>query len=257
MQTNSNDLEEQKSYSVRKSNVLIRQPRKHLTLQEQRLIAFLVSKIKPTDNIYQEYTISISDYLKICGMTDAGKNYSAIKEQLKTLRDRSSWIKDGDSESLVSWLSKVRISPRSGKIAVKFDEDLAQHLIDLRHSFTSYEFLFTLPMRSNYSFTLYEILKSYVSVHTYREETETLKQMLCASHYTAFKDFKKRVLDVALREINKNTDLSVTFTTEKKGTRNTAVIFSIKTKSLTDRLAVYNRIDQIMHYRQMELADLE
>lgn len=55
---------------------------------------------------------------------------------------------------LIGWLSKVRVDPKSGKIAIIFDEDMQKYLIGLYKNYTQYSLLCVLPMSSSYSIRL-------------------------------------------------------------------------------------------------------
>ena len=48
--------------------------------------------------------------------------------------------------------------------------------------------------------------------------------------YKAMCDFKKRVLDLAVNEINEKTDLTVSYTQEKKGRLIHGFKFTVRTK---------------------------
>ena len=103
---------ELRNYKVVKSNDLIQKSRFNLSLQEQKIILYLISKVKPEDTELKEYIFEIRDFCKICGLeTDSGKNYKDIKQTLKSLRDKSIWItlEDG-SETTLSWIDKITIN---------------------------------------------------------------------------------------------------------------------------------------------------
>ena len=48
--------------------------------------------------------------------------------------------------------------------------------------------------------------------------------------YKAMNDFKKRVLDLAVNEINEKTDLTVSYTQEKRGRTITGFKFTVRMK---------------------------
>lgn len=69
MESNSiMDIEQQRKWTVVKSNDLIRRARYTMTLQEQRFILYAISLIKDTDTADTRYEIRISDLCKICGL---------------------------------------------------------------------------------------------------------------------------------------------------------------------------------------------
>ena len=67
-----------------------------------------------------------------------------------------------------------------------------------------------------------------------------------ATHYKNFKDFRIRVLDKAVEEINYYTDITVNYEPITKGRKVVSVKFTIRTKkSMDGYLAYRNTIDEI------------
>ena len=255
------DIQQQRNYVVVKSNEMIQRARYDLNATELKTLAFIISKIKPTDTELQEYTFPIREFGQVCGIDyTSGKNYKRIKATLKGLRDKSFWIKDENGhETLVGWLQKARINKGSGKITVRLDEDMQKYVLGLFDNFTQYELLSTLPMKSAYSFRMYEILKSYSFAGGHTFNTDELKRQLAAEHYTNFKDFRTKVIEVAVKEINLYTDIEVSWEPITYGRKVIEVKFTIKqrdswgrymaatnaTKELDGQLDIFDFLDTI------------
>ena len=250
------EITEQRNYKVVKANEIIQRARYDLNITELKALAFIFSKIKPTDKELQEYTFSIKEYCKICGIDyKNGGNYIYIKNTIKGLRDKSFWVIDENgNEVLIGWLQKAKINKGSGKITVKLDEDLQKYVIGLFGNFTQYELLSTLPMQSNYSFRIYEILKSYAFTKKHTFEIDELKRQLSAENYKNFKDFRRYVLERATKEINLYTDLEVSWQPIFKGRKVIQVEFVIKQRDTWGMyFAAKRATDQIEG--QMTLGD--
>lgn len=242
------DIQNQRSYLVVKSNEIIQKARNDLTLNELKLLSFIFSKIKPTDRENQEYTISIKEYCQVSGLDyKNGQNYLTIKKNIKAIRDKSFWLMDEKgNEVLVGWLGKARINKGSGKIIVRLDEDIQKYVIGLFDNYTQYELLSTLPMKSAYSFKVFELLKSYAFQKHHTFDIDELKRLLSATHYVNFKEFRKYVLEVATREINLYTDIEVSWQPITKGRKVIQVHFDIKTRNSWERFeASLNASEQI------------
>lgn len=220
--------------SIYKRDDMIQKSRHQLSLREQKCVAFAISQIKPTDEVFQEYTFDIRLFYDICGLE--GESYTELKAMLLGLKSKSWWmtIDDKGTESAVSWFSTVRINKRSGKVTVKFHEDMMPFLLHLTgqdHFYTGYSFQYMLPMSSQYAPRLYELLKSYQKNRmTWFFEIDELKRLLDASNYKNFNDFSKRVLNPAVEEINKFTDLKIAYDTKKEGRRVARVEFYMAEK---------------------------
>lgn len=224
------ELIEQRDYKVVKANELIQRARVELSILELKTFAYILSKVKPTDKEGQEYTFSIQEYCKVCGIDEKnGKNYDNVKKALKNLRDKSFWMIDEDGkETTVGWLSKAKISKSKGKVDVKLDEDIQKYIVGWFEQYTQYSLCQVLPMKSQYSFLLYELLKSYSNYETYVFDLDDLKRRIGGANYKDYRDFKKRALDVATREINLYTDLEITWVPIPKGRKIVQIKFFLK-----------------------------
>lgn len=252
------ELSEIRNYKVVKSNDLIQKSRFNLQTQEQKIILYLISKIQPEDMELKEHNFNIRDFCKVCGLdADNGFNYRYLKKTLKDLRDKSIWITlDDGSEALLSWLDTVIMQPKNGTVRVKISEMIKPYLLQLKEKFTQYELLYTLAMRSQYSIRLYEILKSYEFQHRKLFDIDELKRLLSAENYTRYPDFKRYVLDIAMREINDLSDLSITYEAIKDGKRYAKIQFSMRLKKdMDERLETWAKIDEVISPKQEPLRD--
>ncbi|MCR5669562.1 MAG: replication initiation protein [Butyrivibrio sp.] len=223
------ELIEQRDYKVVKANEIIQRARIDLGILELKTFAYVLSKVKPSDQKGQSYVFNIGEYCRVCGIdADNGKNYENVKKALKTLRDKSFWLIDEDGkETTVGWLSKAQVDKRSGKVTVKLDEDIQKYIIGWFEQYTQYSICQVLPMQSQYSFIMFEQLKSYANLKQHIYDIDDLKSKLCATHYTNFKDFRKNVLEIATREINQYTDLEVSWEPITQGRKVVQIKFYI------------------------------
>ena len=204
---------------IAKSNDMIRNSRYNLTVMEQKIVMYLFSKIKPEDTDLTEYQFEIKNFCDVCGIDYAnGGNYQYVKSVIKGLRDKSFWIEVEGTEILCSWIRKASLNKGTGRGIMKLDETILNHAIGLikKGNFTQFMMIYTLPMKGQYSRHLYEILKSReFEINQYNKEFVTyevaeLKRILMAD-YKEYYDFKRKVLDYALEEINEYSDLQVTY----------------------------------------------
>lgn len=251
-------LSEVRDYKVVKSNDLIQKSRFQLSLQEQKIILYMISKIKPDDEAFMEQEFRVLEFCKVCGIeTNSGKNYKNVKDTIKALADKSVWLTlETGTETLVRWINKAWVNRRSGVIKIRLDDDMRPYLLQLQERFTSYELLYTLAMKSQYSVRLYELLKSYEYRHRKIFEIEELKRILSAENYSRFPDFKRYVLDISMREINDLSDLAVTYEIVKDGRRYAKLDFSIKLKKdLDERMRTWAKIEEVINPAQMSLFE--
>ena len=250
---------EERDRIVVKSNDLIQRSRFSLTVQQQKVILYLISKIGYGDEDFKEYEFNIKDFCRVCGLyDDSGKYYVELKRQIKEIRDKSIWVEISEGEeALLSWLDGARISSNSGKIKVRLSEDMKPYLLQLRDNFTRYEIAYVLCMRSKYSIRLYELVKSihYRELETYTKTftVEELRRCLDAGTYPRFCNFNQRVLKPAVQEVNTYTDKEVSCEPLKRGQKVEAIEMTIRTKDAFDRIKTRSMIDEQLGPEQISL----
>lgn len=241
---------ELQSYYVVKSNELIQKARYSMTVQQQKLILFVISKIKKTDLPSQEYELSIDEICAACGLEldTGGTYYKRIKDDLLKLTTRI-WVKFPDkSEGTVSWLSDAYIMPLSGTVTVKIHEKMAPFLFELQSRYTMYQLSEILVFKGKYSLRLYELIRSFLTQDELREGKEKeisftvseLKELLDAENYGLWNDFNRFVLKKAVAEINQCSDiLKVSYDTYKTGKQVSKVVFIVECPTLLEKFKAH------------------
>lgn len=225
-------VEQTRNYKVIKSNELIQKTRYSLSTQSQKIILYLISKIRAEDTEFKMVTFKISEFCELCGIENrSGRTYDSVKKTLKTLADKSVWIYlDDGRETLMRWIERPYIDSKSGTIQIKIDELMKPYLLQLRKKFTQYNLYYTLPMRSQYSIRLYEFLKSFEYKKAFEFDIEELKKMFMAENYSRYPDFKNRVLRPAISEVNEYTDIYITYKEIKSGRKYSSIYFMVEKK---------------------------
>lgn len=236
---------------VRKANELIQKARFSLSLQQQKIILYLISKIKPTDTDFHEYVFEIKAFCEACGIdSDGGTIYSEIKEAIKNIADKSLWIKMPDGrETLLRWIAKASIEPRTGTLTIRLDNDMKPYLLQLNKNYTTYDLVYTLSYKSKYSVRLYELIKSIhydeQKAFSYVYSVEELKKLLGAETYKSYSHFKQFALEPAINEINKVSDKTVGYEiAEKEGKRITHLSIHIEKTDTIKSLISHKNITE-------------
>lgn len=230
------ELNKKREQLVVKSNDLIQKSRFDLSILEQKIVLNLIQLIKPTDTAFQTYYFSVQDFCKLCNIDfESGGNYAMIKDTIQKLSDKSFWVRQGKKQSLCRWINKARIEENSGIIEIRLDDDLLPYLIELKNNYTMYSLINVLGMQSKYSPRIYELAKSNEYKKAFIIELQELKEMISAEHYKNFYDFKRYVLDTAIKEINTVTDINLSYEPIKEGRKVTKIEFSIEKKLPLER----------------------
>lgn len=229
-------IEQVRNYKVTKSNDLLQRSRYSLTLQEQRIINFIVAHIKPDDtDISQYFEFKIPDFCRICGIETTNNTY--LRKIVKKLFDRPS-IEYFDGEKYVPyrWIGDYEIIPKSSTIRIQIHHRMKGFLMELKRNFTSTELSLCLLFTNSYSFHLYELFRSIIgaayyrntSIIEYRVPLEEFKHKLVLENkYKNFNDLKRFVIDPSLKEINVLSDLDIALRWEYRGKKVETLVFTI------------------------------
>jgi len=233
-------LAKSKDYKVVKHNDLVQKVKFDLSEQEQKIIAYMCSRIKPTDERLEFVAFQLDEFYELTGATpktiEGGSARSYLKTTIKALSDKSFWIKNDDgSETLCRWIHKATLDYGKNTILLRLDDDLLPYLLGISERFTQYELFWILKMKSGYSIRMYELLKS----HAWRKtavlfEVEELKKQLGADKvksYTHMGMFLGKCIDKAIKEINELTDITVRYKKLKDGKNIRHLQFFIKEKT--------------------------
>lgn len=206
--------ENQELYVV-KSNDLIR-ARYNLTVQQQKILAFAIMKIKPNDKPGTWFKFSISELCNACGIKieESGTYYKTIKEDVHKLTTRY-WAVTAQAEFTYAFFNDVKILKNNGEIQVQFHPMIEEHLILLTEKYTQYKLKEILPFKNKYTIRIYELLLSYIQIDKikYGEENKSfliseLKNVLqIENKYEVWYEFERNVIKKAEDEINKYSEI--------------------------------------------------
>ncbi len=256
-----NNCLELRNKTVTKANELIQRSRFSLSLQQQKIVLYLISQISPYDEDFKLYEFSIQEFCRVCGINESsGGNYQDLKEAVKEIADKSLWITiEEDEETLLRWIEKPYINRKDGVIKIRLDNDMKPFLLQLKQNFTSYELLWTLHFKSKYTVRLYELVKSihfhelcpYERIYTLVE----LKRLLGAETYKTYQAFKERVLNRAVEEINKYSDKNLSYEAIKSGRSVIRIKFTVSSKDSFEAAKIRSDIEKEFGLDQMTLWD--
>jgi plasmid replication initiation protein len=229
----SNDL-------VVKSNRLI-EASYRLGLVEQRIVLLSIVLARETGcglNAVDFVSITAKNYAEHFNDVDLSNAYRDLKEASRTLFDREFILYDirpetgKDRVNRCRWVSTASYIDGDGVIQLQFSAAIVPYITRLEAEFTKYNLEKIAHMSSAYAIRLYELLIQWGSIGQREIELEWLKKALMVDkEYDRLGNFKKRVLEVALSQINKFSDLTVSYTQRKTGRVVTHLIFIFSKKT--------------------------
>lgn len=223
---------------VCKSNELI-EARYRLTAVAQKIAACTISRVNPTDhaNPLPSFKWSISELSEISGISQQVLR-NKLADYTRELKSVVVELRRTDSNSYQQ-LSLFRIftyDDAEKQLEIVFEEKLAEYIRDFSRNFTQYQLIQIQKLVSSHSVRIYEILRMAYNRHCSGSAVVIhdiplgeLKAMLGIKRgaYRLFANFRRKVLEVACRELAEKTDLSFAIETVKKGRSVAAIRFHI------------------------------
>lgn len=226
-------IKEQRFELVVQSNNIIRNVRpflNDLSVAEVKLVIYLISKLCAEDKDFKRVKFNISEYCDVCGIKKSGREYERIKQAIKNVRDKSYWIKNDDEEVLFTWIDTATLR-KYETVELVLSEALKPYLLELSKSFTKFELINVLCLRSKYSIRLYQIAKSYLWLGKWEVDLDRFREiMYIGEKYSQYKELQRNVINNSVKEINKYTDLTLQVSTKKRGRKIDKLIFEITEK---------------------------
>lgn len=224
------------THVVAKSNRLV-EAGYRLTMREQQLVLFACHRVqysgKGLDPLSQ-CVIDVNDFAEFFGLDNSHSIYDELRECIDGLFKREVTIYDTHPETgerLVitsRWIdTKVR-SHDSQYLAIRFAHEVRPYLTNLSGQFTKYDLKQVSAFTSVYAVRLYELLKQYFSIGSREITVADLRNMFqLQGKYSLFSDFRKNVLEPAVKQINQLTDLRVSYVTKRSKRQISSIHFKI------------------------------
>lgn len=217
-----------------------------LTLNEQRIILYSICRAREEQKgLFPNLpvTISAETFARQFPGIDKSNVYLQLKEAMDALYDRSVTYYDVDPETGMDrvnktrWLSRASYIDGAGRVQVIFTQDVIDHITRLETEFTSYQLEKVGNMTSAHAIRIYEMLAQYREIGTRELNLKWLRDALQIEphEYKLTADFKRKILDIAVTQINDHSDLKVSYSDKKTSRAITDFVFKIKDKNAPPR----------------------
>ena len=211
-----------------------------LGLVEQRLILLAIIEARETGK-----GIDTETFLEIHAQhyadrfhVDVKNTYAMLSDAVMTLFNRQVTYMTVDEKRnkpekrVVRWVSGISYVEGAGIVKLRFAPEIVPLITRLEQNFTSYE-LMQVANLNLYATRLYELLVAWrsagktpiIEINDFRSKLGLLDQ-----EYKLMHNFKNRVLDPAIKQINEHTDITVKVEQHKTGRSITGFSFKFKPK---------------------------
>jgi len=203
-----------KNLVVVKHNKLI-EARYKLDLIEQRVVLACAAKIVNGKPMPDSLVLTAEEYVEFF-KSDMSNAYKHLQMAAKKLKKRTVIIQDDSNvEHSAIWVSESKYFKKEGRVELWFSPSIRRYLSEISANFTRYDFKAITKINSNYAIRLYESITRFndtgwweISLHDLRWQLGLEEGM-----YSQFYNFKHRVLDGAVNELNKSTNLVINYNT--------------------------------------------
>ena len=183
----------------------------------------------------RKFTITADELLVFFGF--GGKNHKYIEEELNKLRKidvRYNILnKDKKRERWGSFALIAGYEYNHGTITYSFPHQIEEMMLDSK-MFAKINLVTIKGLKSKYSIALYELAEDYINVQIPNMKIEDFRELMGLEEhqYYKFSMLRKRVIDVAVNEINssENISFSISYEFQTKAKKITHIKFIIHKK---------------------------
>ena len=219
-----------------------------LGVPEQRVIFLAIVAAREQDKlidargVLQIHASSYQDQFKV----EKHSAYKALKSATRGLFEAYFEYDDIHEQTgkpvhyLINWVQQISYIDSAGMIELQFTDAVIPLITRLSEQYTEYDLKQVSELQSEYAIRLYELMMQWKSVgKTNKITMSDLRKKLGVKpeQYTKMCNFKTRVLDHAVNQINEHTDIMVKYEQHKTGRAVTGFTFTFKKKRIIEHIA--------------------
>ena len=229
-----------KNELVVKSNRLI-EASYRLSLNEQRIILYSICRCREEQRgLFPDrpVTSTAASFLRQFPSVETGSVYGQLKEAMNALYSRSVTIHDTDPATNkvrvreTRWISEKAYIDGAGHIQIVFTPEVIKYITRLEVEFTSYQLEKVGHMTSAHAVRIYELLAQHRDIGNRTLNLAWLREalQLGPGEYKLTANFINRIIEPAVDQINKHSDITVSYKPKKTGRAITDFVFKIRDK---------------------------
>ena len=214
-----------------KDNILVSKAIYNIKYLEQLIFLSALSEVESRSKIdhTEEHTIDLSKLAKIADLQS--DYYKEIKRAAENLYTRKISIPQEDGSVIVTgFIHAYRYHDGKAKLSVCFSPKIIPYISHIKESFVCYKFKQIARFRSSYAIRMYELLIQKIDLSTVRIiELKHLRDLFkLGKSYDRYNNLIQRVIEPAIKDINKHSDLNVIYKEIRTGRKVTALEFHIE-----------------------------
>jgi plasmid replication initiation protein len=220
-----------------------------LTTNEQRLILLGISKIPKEQDVNPNigYEITAQEFATAYNIHPKTA-YRELKEATNKLYERSIIIRNEQQTMKVRWASSIitdnpyfsDVLPNEDwkRVVLFFSPQIVPYLSNLKTNFTQYLQSDISNVSGAYTIRFYELVCQYRTIGKREISIQDLRFILnIGDKYPLFYDFKRRVIEPSIKEINDKTPIQISYEQKKKGKTVVGIVLKFKEKPKQAQIA--------------------
>lgn len=225
-----------RNYVVQANNLI--GGKQALKLNSAKLIRSAIMQVVREDEELKPYIITIKDLSELLGVP-ASNIYRDVDEITDDIIKNPVYIREERNGKTIDfikipWVTRCEYKSDVG-IALKLNEELKPFLINLKEHYTQYTLQEVLAMKSVYGIRIFEMLQSKIMSRVLPKDGITVILSVqeireccdCEDKYPTFGNFRDKVIDKAVKEINRVTMFKVVYSYIKKARSVVEIKFDI------------------------------
>jgi plasmid replication initiation protein len=217
----------------------------HTMTATAKKLTVMAMSLLPTDLSTLTAAFTFTDFCKAIGYGDGGKEYrlftEAVDECLKTVIsiETGKVIKGKKSWEKFTWFEHAKFNAETGVCTMRFSKELADFLQEFKRVYAKINLADVGRLQSKYGIRIFELANSYSSlqgkdgnpekVWYFERSVQELRGMFGISEdaYPQMRDFRKKVIQEPIKEINKaGVGIEIVTESVKQGRRLAGIRFN-------------------------------
>lgn len=250
-------------YSICMSNDLI-MGKQSMGVNEAKILRLAIMQIVKEDKDLETYRVNLTDLGDSLGIS-RDNLYRDIRNYCINLIQHPVLISDGNPKH--KWIAFPWVSwaeyDGNGTLIIRLHDKLKPYLLDLSKWYTQYTCDSILAMKSIYAIRLFEIIRAKMKfnknlppegVNVEITVDEIRKACNCEKKFESFADLRRKVIEIAVREINEKSNLFVTYSYIKKARKVIGFCFTVQGRWTKDVVLSPEKEDYVS--KQLSLFDI-
>ncbi|MEY8717344.1 replication initiation protein [Francisella philomiragia] len=229
--------------NLKLSNTFIEAKCDRMTKDEQNFLYLCISQINADDKDFSMMQIHLKDIQELALVK---KNYKQVRSFIDSLGSKGVGLRDGKRYMRRSFFYRLNYVEGTGYIEAQLHEDLHDLCLELKRNFTQASLQACISFRSKYSSPLYLLLKSvYDKQKQYQDYIFVdytidylMSHFQLPKSYTIYQNLRVKFLEITEKDINDNSDFTISFEPIKRGRNLEGIRFTVHREEHTESIAL-------------------